>query len=43
MTIYKLAKTKGYAVWVKTIKGQNAFAPALCFVQVSCDRQSKHA
>ena len=25
------------------IRGPNAFAPTLCFVQVSCDRWSKHA
>ena len=30
--------TKGYRVQVTTIEGQNAFAPLLCFAQVSSDR-----
>ena len=27
--------TKGYGVWATTIEGRNAFAPSLCFGQVS--------
>ena len=39
----QLVITKGYKARVTTIEGQNAFAPTLCFAQVSRDSQSKHA
>ena len=39
----QLVITKGYKVRVTTIEGQNAFAPTLCFAQVSRDSRSKHA
>ena len=35
--------TKGQQVWVTSIRGSNAFAPSLCFEQVSHDRWTKHA
>ena len=34
----KLVITKVYGVQAKTIEGQNAFAPLLCFAQVLRDR-----
>ena len=39
---YLLVITKGYGVQATTVKGKNAFAPTLCFAQVSSDRWSKH-
>ena len=35
--------TKGYEMRATTIVGQNAFAPTLCFAQVSRDKWSKNA
>ena len=34
---YKVVITKGYGVRATTIEGQNAFAPALCFLLSSSD------
>ena len=40
--VNELVITKGYRVWATTIDGQNAFAPLLCFAQVSSDSQNTH-
>ena len=40
--LYRLLIAKGYGVQATTIEGKIAFAPTLCFAQVSCDRWSKH-
>ena len=35
--LFVLVITKGYELRATTIEGQNAFAPSLCFAQVSRD------
>ena len=39
----ELVITKGYEMRATTIEGQNAFAPTLCFAEVSRYGWSKHA